>query len=95
MIIHKRFFPKILLDNEEIYFNSLSGAIEAIDELSSMEIIKLGDIYNFRIAPSTPQYILPLLEEIFKFHNLLRLKIDVSKSIKSSCTIVFSINLQE
>jgi hypothetical protein len=34
-----------------------------------------------------------LLEEILKFHNLLQIHLDLSKSIKSSATIVFDITL--
>jgi hypothetical protein len=36
-----------------------------------------------------------LLEEILKFHNMFRIKLDLSKSIKSSGTIVFEITLNE
>jgi len=33
------------------------------------------------------------LEELLKFHNLLQIKLNLSKSIKSSATIVFEIEL--
>jgi hypothetical protein len=34
-----------------------------------------------------------LLEEILKFHNILNIKLNLSKSIKTSATIVFEIEL--
>lgn len=93
MEVVKKFFPKILSDNETVYFSSINGVIEAVDELSCLQIIKVEDSYRFRLAPSLPKYLPLLIEEILKFHNLLRIKIDMGKSIKTSSTIVFKINL--
>jgi len=69
--------------------------IDSIDEYSTMQITKSGDSYIFRIAPSMPRYGEMLLQEILKLHNLFRIRLDLSKSIKSSGTIVFRINLVE
>jgi len=93
MQINKRFFPAILLDNEELYFAHLEGIIDSIDELSIMEIVKTPDSYHFRIVPSLPKYNEMLLQEILKFHNLFQIKLNLSKSIKASATINFEINL--
>jgi hypothetical protein len=93
MQISKRFFPAILLDNEELYFAHLEGIIDSIDELSIMEIVKTPDSYHFRIVPSLPKYNEMLLQEILKFHNLFQIKLNLSKSIKASATINFEINL--
>lgn len=88
------FFPEIISDNEETYFASLCGVIEAIDELAKLEITKNPKAYNFRLIPSLPKYVNMLIEEILKFHNLLHLQLDMSKSIKSTSTIIFKLNLQ-
>jgi hypothetical protein len=93
MQISKRFFPAILLDNEELYFAHLEGIIDSIDELSIMEIVKTPDSYHFRIVPSLPKYNEMLLQEILKFHNLFQIKLNLSKSIKASATINFEITL--
>ncbi len=95
MLINKRFFPKVMLDNDIIYLAHLEGVIDSVDELSSMEITKNNESYRFRLAPSLPKYIPMLLEEILKLHNLFRIKLDLSKSIKTSGTIVFEINLNK
>ena len=92
---NKRFFPKVMQDNDTLYLAHLEGIINSVDELSSLEITKNSNSYRFRLAPSLPKYIPMLLEEILKFHNMFRIKLDLSKSIKSSGTIVFEITLNE
>lgn len=82
-----------MLDNEDLYFAHLEGIIDSVDELSTMEITKTPSAYLFRLAASLPKYNNMLLEEILKFHNLFQLRLELSKSIKTSSTIVFSINL--
>jgi hypothetical protein len=80
-------------DNEIAYFAHLEGVINSVDELSSLEITKNPHSYHFRLAPSLPKYNELLLEEILKLHNIFKIKLNLSKSIKSSATITFEINL--
>jgi hypothetical protein len=80
-------------DNETAYFNHLSGIIDSVDELSIMEITKKPNAYHFRLAPSLPKYNNMLIEELIKFHNMFGIRMDMSKSIKTSGSIVFEINL--
>ena len=80
-------------DNEIAYFAHLEGVIGSVDELSTLEITKNPQSYHFRLAASLPKYNNMLLEEILKLHNLFKIRLDLSKSIKSSATIVFEINL--
>jgi hypothetical protein len=93
MQIHTKFFPKVMQDNEIAYLAHLEGIIDSVDELSILEITKNPQSYHFRLAASLPKYNDMLLEELLKFHNLLQIKLNLSKSIKSSATIVFEINL--
>ena len=93
MHINKKFFPTILSENEIAYFGHFEGIINSVDELSSVQIVKTNDSYNFRIAPSHPKYNNLLIEELLKFHNVFKIFIELSKSIKTSGTIVFKINL--
>lgn len=93
MQINKKFFPPVILDNEEVYFSHLEGIIDSIDELSIMEIVKTPNSYHFRLVPSLPKYNQMLLDEILKFHNMFQIKLDLSKSIKASATINFQISL--
>ena len=93
MKLYKRFFPAIVQDNELAYFAHLQGVIDSVDELSILEVTKNPSSYHFRLAASLPKYNNMLLEEILKLHNLFKIRLDLSKSIKSSATIVFEINL--
>lgn len=93
MTISKRFFPEVMADNEIAYFAHLEGVINSVDELSTLEITKNPYSYRFRLAPSLPKYNEMLLEEILKLHNIFKIKLNLSKSIKSSATITFEINL--
>jgi hypothetical protein len=93
MEINKRFFPKVMQDNDLMYFAHLEGVINSVDELSSLEITKSLEYYKFRLAPSVPKYIPALIEELLKFHNLYKIRLNMSKSIKTSATIEFKINL--
>ena len=95
MHINEKFFPQVLPDNEIAYFAHLEGIIASVDELSTLEITKNPNAYHFRLAPSLPKYNEMLLQEILKLHNLFQIKVNLSKSIKSSATIVFEINLED
>ena len=95
MQINRRFFPAILLDNEENYFAHLEGILSSVDELASLEIIKSPTAYHFRLAPSLPKYNDLLLGEILKLHNIFNIRLNISKSIKSSGIIAFQIELNQ
>jgi len=94
MTINKRFFPEVMPDNEVAYFAHLEGVINSVDELSILEITKNPHSYHFRLVPSVPKYNQMLLEEILKLHNVFHIKLKLSKSIKSSATIAFEIDLE-
>lgn len=93
MILNKRYFPEVLLENDITYFSHLSGIIESVDELASVEVTKCPYAYKFRIAPSMPKYTSMLLQEILKFHNIFQIRLNLSKSIKTSGSIVYEIEL--
>jgi hypothetical protein len=82
-------------DNEAAYFSHLIAVVEAVDELSTLEITKNPHSYHFRLASSLPKYNEMLLEEILKLHNIFQIKLNLSKSIKSSATINFEISLAD
>lgn len=93
MELVKKYFPEILTDNDAVYFARLEGLIDSIDELSSMQITKNINAYHFRLAPSHPRYLEMLFQELLKFHNLYNIRLNISKSIKTTGTISFEIIL--
>lgn len=95
MQISKKFFPEVMQDNEDAYFRHLEAVIDSLDELSALEITKTPHGYHFRLAPSVPMYNDMLLKELCNFHNLFHIHLELSKSIKSSATIIFNINFED
>lgn len=93
MEVLRRNFPEINTDNDEVFLGYLCGIIESVDELSSVEISKTPYSYHFRIAPSIPKYINMLVYEITKFFNLYHIRLDFSKSIKTTSVITFNIKI--
>lgn len=93
MEINRKHFPKVMQDNDEIFLAHLEGVISSVDELCSLEITKSLESYKFRIACSLPKYNNMLIEEILKFCNMFNIRLDMSKSIKTSSVITFEIDL--
>ena len=93
MEINRKHFPRVMQDNDETFLAHLEGVISSVDELCSLEITKNLDSYKFRIATSLPKYNNMVIEEILKFCNLFHIRLDMSKSIKTSSVITFEINL--
>ena len=93
MEINRKHFPKLMQDNDETFLAHLEGVISSVDELCSLEITKTLESYRFRIACSLPKYNNMLIEEILKFCNMFHIRLDMSKSIKTSSVITFEINL--
>ena len=86
-------FPSIILDNESTYFSYLIGYIESIDSQSTVQITKKLNGINIRISPSLPKYSGTILTGMKQFHNLFGMDLEFSKSMKTSVTINFNINL--
>jgi len=93
MKVIKKFFPNMMLDNDLIYLASIQGVLESVDEYAELEITKTPTTYQFRLIPSVPKYTNTLIEELIKFHNLLGIRLDMGKSIKTSAVITFNIDL--
>jgi len=84
-------FNSILEDNEEHYYQLLDSAITSVDEYSSTVVTKTPSSIKVRVVPSKPKNTELLLKQILELHNLLQLKLSLSKSMKSSANINFSL----
>jgi hypothetical protein len=93
MEVNRRYFPKILLDNEAVYFQHLCGVVDSVDELSCMEITRTTHGYSFRISPSIPKYAQAILHEILKLNTIYGINLELSKSMRTTSTIAFSIEM--
>ena len=92
-IVNKVGFIGQSLDNDELFIQHLIGVVDSVDELSHLQITKNHSNLSFRVAASLPIYNNLLIEEILKLHNMLNIRLDMSKSIKSSATLSFRINM--
>lgn len=95
MNVQAKFLSNKMTDNDVNYFLQLEGIINSVDEEASLMITKQNNFYNFRIAPSHPKYLNILIEQLNIFHNMYKIKVDFSKSIKTSATISFRIQIEE
>ena len=93
MEIQTKFF-NILSENEVNYFAQLEGVLSAVDEFSSLSIVRTPYNYNFRLAPSMPKYTNIIIEQLIQFHNSLGIRLNFSKSIKTTASINFTISLE-
>lgn len=95
MQLHTKFLPEVMKDNDIVYFLHLEGIIDSVDELAILEVTKHPKGYRFRLVPSTPKYTNTIVEELLKFHTMINIRLELSKSIKSSGgTIVFDISIE-
>ena len=95
MKIQKVNFPKILKDNEDTYFRYLEGIIDSVDigacMLCTRRLVEDKDGVTIRISPSEPAAFNNILDEIKKFHTLLSIQVEFSKSMKAGNNITFTI----
>ncbi len=93
MIVERKDFS-ILSDNEEHYFSMLEGIINAVDEYAQLAITHTPTGYNFKLASSQPKLLNLLIQELNTLHSFLYITLNYSKSMKTSSTIDFKINLE-
>lgn len=91
MTVYYKDVPKTIPDNERAYFGLLEGVLNSTDDLSTMEVRRNPSSYLFRIATSSPVYLVPLVEKLNDLHNLLGIRLNYSKSIKNLSSISFTI----
>lgn len=84
-------FPPILKDNDAFYFMQLQGIINSTDEYAHVEATNKLSGVSVRIATSTPQYSQHVLKAIKDFHYMLHLRVEFSKSIRTTSTIEYQI----
>lgn len=95
MQLFTKFLPDVMNDNDVVYFLHLEGIIDSVDEYAMLEVTKHPKGFHFRLVPSAPRYTNNIIEELLRFHTMLNIRLEMSKSIKSSGgTIVFDISIE-
>lgn len=85
-------FPDTIPDNESTYLNYLEGLVESVDMHCDMMIYRKEDGVLVRISPSEPAYFGEILNVIKRFHTMLGIQVDFSKSMKVTSSISYKIN---
>ena len=83
----------IIDDNDESYLSMLEGVISSADEYSRLIVHKFPSSFNFRIIPSEGIYLNNIVNEVLKLHNMLGIKVRMSKSMKTSGIFEFQIKI--
>ncbi len=94
MEVQGKYLDSILPDNEILYLELLQATLESVDELCSLEVTKLKNSLHFRIAPSLPKFNNMLLQEVLNLNNKFGIQLNLSKSIKTSASLEFSIEIK-
>lgn len=84
-------FPPILPDNDVCYLRLLEAFLNSVDESCNAEVTYRLSSIGVRIAPSTPDYAQHILEMIKEMHYMLGLRVEFSKSIRTSSTVDYMI----
>lgn len=92
MRIERLNFPDTIPDNEATYLNYLEGLVESVDIHSDMMIYRKEDGVLVRISPSEPAHFGEILTVIKRFHTMLGIQVDFSKSMKVTSSISYKIN---
>jgi len=81
------------VDNNLLYYDYLKGYLDSIDAHSSLLINKTDQKISFRLTPSHPHLLIPLLTAVKEIHTKFGIQVEFSKSIKSSNSISYIIFL--
>lgn len=92
MQILYQFFNEIVPENEIAYYQSLKGIIESVDPHSSILVTKKLNGISIRITPSSSSLLNATILQVNILNNTLGLKVEYSKSIKTSISINFNID---
>jgi len=92
MQVQKINFPPVMPDNESTYFNYLEGLIESVDYDSDVMVYRKEDGIIVRISPSTNQTFMIILDVVKRFHTMLGIQVEFSKSMKAGNNISYIIN---
>jgi len=92
MQIQRLNFPPIVPDNELTYLNYLEGLMQSIDPDCDMMIYRKQEGVLTRIVPSSAQTFSVILDVVKKFHTMLGIQVEFSKSMKAGNNISYTIN---
>lgn len=95
MIVEKVNFPPVIPDNETTYLNYMEGLISSVDNDATMTMLKSIDgSLTVRICPSEFATFNEILLVVKRFHTMLGIQVEFSKSMKAGNNITFKIKFE-
>lgn len=91
MILTTYNFPPIIPDNDVYYIRLLEAFLNSVDESCAAEITDRLSSIGIRISPSLPEYSQLIFGAVKEMHYMIGIRVEFSKSIRTSNTIDFSI----
>ncbi len=92
-MIEKLNFERILKENEQTYFRYLEGIVSSVDETAKVMVTKRSVDIAIRISPSSPSHLMCILTQIKRFHTMIGIRVEFSKSMKAGNNIFYSIKI--
>lgn len=92
MQIEKLNFPELIAENEKTYLNYIEGLIGSLDKDASILFSRLNHGIRIRISPSTYEAFDVILSNIKKFHTMINIELEFSKSMKAGSNISYVID---
>jgi hypothetical protein len=90
-MIEKLNFQSILKENEQTYFRYLEGIVLSVDEGAKIMVTKRSEDIGVRISPSAPSSFEIILQQIKRFHTMIDIQVEFSKSMKAGHNIFYAI----
>lgn len=93
MIFQALNFPSRLSENEQTYFRYLQGIVSSVDEEAGIMATRRCDDVAIRISPSDFPHFSLILENVKRFHTMIGIQVEFSKSMKAGQNIFFVIKI--
>jgi hypothetical protein len=95
MIVERVNFSPVIPDNETTYLNYLEGLIASVDQDATLLLIKNGEgDLTARVVPSEHRVFEEVFKVIKRFHTMLGIQVEFSKSMKVGRNITFKIKFE-
>lgn len=91
-MVQRKGFPDAIPDNDALFLAHFESFIETVDVDALIHEEKGPSKLYFSIVPSKTIFFDNIISQISEYFTIFGLRVDFSKSMKSSFTIKFSIN---
>jgi hypothetical protein len=91
-MVQRKGFPSAIPDNDAIFLAHFESFMEGVDIDAVIYEDRGPDKIYFSVVPSKTIFFDNIISQISEYFTIFGIRVDFSKSMKSSFTIKFSIN---